>query len=75
MQEGWQNRVAGIDRRVVEMIGEAVLAAGYRVLMQEHPQGAEAWGRLAARHSARVAALADEICSGVHRIGAAPEAQ
>lgn len=66
-------REAETDGLVLQMIGGAVMAGAYRTLAAELPEASKGLLKMAAKHSARVAALADEICagSGVMRRGPA----
>lgn len=63
-----------LDGRVAQLIAHAALAGAYGAMIRQMPETARGFGRLHTKHSARVAALADEIAEGAHRIGAAPEA-
>ena len=57
-----------VDRLVAEMIGEALLAGAYAATIRQAPETAGGFGKLAARHQARVAALAEEIRASVRSL-------
>ena len=56
-----------LDGRVEQLIGAAVLAHSYRVAIMADPTLRPGFGKLATKHSARVAALACEIAAGARR--------
>jgi hypothetical protein len=56
-----------IDGRLEKLIGEAVMAGAYREAIREDPALAAGFGKLAAKHSARVAAFAQEITADARR--------
>lgn len=60
-----------LDCRVVELIQSAALAGAYAQTIRLVPETARGFGRLRAKHSARVAALAAEISRDVRQAGAA----
>lgn len=60
-----------LDGRVAQLIYSAALAGAYAETIRRVPQTAGGFGRLYAKHRARVAALADEISRDVRRAGAA----
>lgn len=53
----------GLDDRVLQMIGAAVLAGAYRTLAEELPEAERGLLKMAAKHSRRVQALAGEIAT------------
>lgn len=54
----------GSNGRIAELISAAVLAGAYGALARQMPDAARGLGRMREKHSARVAALASEICAG-----------
>lgn len=74
MEDGRGLELERVDARVAEMIGAAALAGAYATLIRTMPETAGGFGKLQAKHSARVAALAHEICADARRIGDASAA-
>lgn len=60
------------DGRIAELINAAVFAGVYGRLARELPDAARGLGRMRAKWSARVAALATEISAGAGRNAEAP---
>lgn len=56
------------DETTLELILEATYAGAYRALAREFPDHAGGFLKLAARHSERVVALADEVFRGAERL-------
>lgn len=52
-----------LDRQMAELIGRLALAGAYRETIRLVPETEAGFGKLAAKHSARAATLADEICA------------
>lgn len=73
-EDGRRLDLERVDRRVAELIGAATLAGAYAVLIRKMPETAGGFGKLQAKHSARVAALAAEIAADARRIGEASAA-
>lgn len=67
-----EDEVERLDALVAELIGEAALVGAYAATIRHVPETAGGFGKLAAKHQARVAALADEIKAGVGRIQIGP---
>jgi hypothetical protein len=55
----------GLDGRVVEMIGAAVLAGAYRSLARAEPDAERGLLKMARKHSARAGTLATEISASI----------
>jgi hypothetical protein len=74
VQEVERDEVFEIDGRVAQLIGEAALAGAYAEIIKRIPETAAGFGKLAAKHRARVAAVADEIARSASRDGSALDA-
>lgn len=70
MREDAKFDVERIDSLVERLIGAAVLAGAYEAAMREDPILKPGFTKLADKHRARVAALADEMLTGMAWVGA-----
>lgn len=61
-----------LDALVAEMVGETALCMAYVSTIRRVPETAAGFGKLAAKHQARIAVLADEISAGVGRLEIGP---